>query len=248
MDSGAVDSGAVDSGAEDDDARLHAANLAALQVVLAGAGGWPYERGDGWVAADACAQTRFFSFCVLTEPRVLPCDPRPTVYQGRTGPNGWLVMDLWGRPAAGEVRSPVLMRREPGPLDADPRVLLARTPDGLRDAEQALATGLEAPGLEGVLAPGLLDESVAVAYDRALQAVALAFDDGASIGVYLVGTATAARGRGLGAAVTAASLAALPPRPALLTATTMGRPVYERLGFAAVGRATMVLHDRPTTR
>ena len=227
-----------------DDAARHAANLAALQVVLARAGGWPYERGDGWLAADGCAQTRFFSFCVLTDPRVLPADPRPTVYDGRCGPNGWVVMDLWGRPAAGEVRSPVLMRREPGPVESDPRVLLARTPAGLRDAEQALATGLEAPGLAGVLGPGLLEEPVAVAYDAALQAVSLAFDDGLSIGVYLVGTATAARGRGLGRAVTAASLAALPPRPALLTATTMGRPVYERLGFRVVGRATMVLHDR----
>lgn len=102
------------------------------------------------------------------------------------------------------------------------------------------------PGLAGVLGERLLDEPVAVAYDRGLQAVSLAFDDGASIGVYLVGTATAARGRGLGAAVTAACLAALPPRPALLTATTMGRPVYERLGFHAVGRATTVLHERQT--
>jgi hypothetical protein len=37
---------------------------------------------------------------------------------------------------------------------------------------------------------------------------------------------------------------ALPERPALLTATTMGRPVYERLGFRAVGRATMRLRER----
>ena len=161
-DDDAGDGDAGDDGAADD-AGLHAANLAALQVVLARAGGWPYERGDGWVAVDACAQTRFFSCCVLTDRRVLPTDPRPTVYAGRAGPNGWLVMDLWGRPAPGAVRSPVLMRREPAPLAPDPRVLLARTPDALQQAERALATGLEAPGLVDVLGPGLLDEPLAVA-------------------------------------------------------------------------------------
>lgn len=226
----------------DDPSALHAANLAALQQVLARAGGWPFERGEGWVAADAAAATRFFSFTVLTRDGV---EPAATVYDGRSGPTGWVVMDLWGRPAEGETRHPVLMRRDPAPLPpADPRVVVARTPDELAAAERALAVGLEAPGLTGVLGAGLLDEPVACAYDRSGQAVSVAFDDGTTLGVYLVGTATTARGRGLGAAVTTASLAALAPRPALLTATTMGRPVYERLGFRVVGRATMRLRER----
>jgi len=223
-------------------ARLHAANLAALQEVLARAGGWPFERGDGWVAADAAAATRFFSFTVLT------CDgaePAATVYDGRSGPAGWVEMDLWGRPAPGDVRTPLLMRRDPAPLPPpDPRVVVARTLDQLTAAERALAVGLEAPALAGVLGPGLLDAPVACAYDRDEQAVSVAFDDGTSIGVYLVGTATDARGQGLGTAVTAASMAALPLRPALLTATTMGRPLYERLGFRVIGRATMRLRER----
>lgn len=230
------------------DAGLHAANLAALQEVLAGAGGWPFERGDGWVAADAATTSRFFSFCVVTDERCLPTDPRPCVYTGRQGPTGWTVIDHWGRPAPGDTRSPVLMRREPGPLPADPRVVVGRRVADLDDAEQAARTGLEAPSLGGVLRAGLLDHPVALAYDRGLQAFSLSFDDGASVGTYLVGTAASARGHGLGAAVTAASIAALPARPALLTATTAGRPVYERLGFRVVGRATMVLHERRRTR
>lgn len=229
----------------DDDASLHARNLAALQQVLAAAGGWPCETGGGWVAVDAATDSRFFSSCVLTDARVLPSEPRPSVYDGREGPHGWLVMDLWGRPGPGEVRSPVLMRREPGPLPSDERVVVARTAVEFTDAEQAARTGLEAPGLAGVLGEGLLDGTVARAYDRDLKAFALAFDDGVTIGAYLVGTATAARGQGLGAAVTAAALAALPDRPALLTSTTQGRQVYERLGFRVVGRATMHLRDRP---
>ena len=220
---------------------LHAANLAAFQLLLARCGGWPYEVGDGWVAADAASTSRFFSFTVLTRD---VARPSPTVYDGRTGPTGWVEMDLWGRPGAPGDPTPVLMRREPAPLPPDDRVTVARTPADLAGAEQALRTGLASPGLHGVLTPGLLEHPVAVAHDRELQSVAVAFDDGASIGVYLVGTAPAARGRGLGGAVTAAVVAALAPRPALLTSTTMGRPVYERLGFRPVGRATMRLRER----
>lgn len=221
-----------------DDAGLHAANLAAFQLLLARCGGWPYETGDGWVAADAASASRFFSFTVLTRDGA---QPTPTVYDGREGPTGWVEMDLWGRPGAPVDPTPVLMRRDPAPLPVDDRVVVARS---VAEAEQALRSGLELPSLSGVLTAGLLDHPVALAHDRGLQSFAAAFDDGSSIGVYLVGTATAARGQGLGAAVTAAAVAALPPRPALLTSTTMGRPVYERLGFRAVGRATMRLRAR----
>ncbi len=222
-----------------DDAGLHAANLAAFQLVLARAGGWPHEQGDGWVAADAASAVRFFSFTVLTRDGATPT---PTVYRVRA-PAGWVEMDLWGRPWDGDVRTPVLMRREPGPLPPpDPRVTVARTPAQLAEAERALAAGLEVPGLQGVLGEELLEHPVACAYTPA--AIAVAFDDGTTVGVYLVGTATAARGKGLGTAVTAAAMAALPERPALLTATTTGRPVYERLGFNVVGRATMRRRDR----
>lgn len=98
-----------------------------------------------------------------------------------------------------------------------------------------------------MLGDGLLDAPVTVAYAVLRgqpSSCAVAHDDGTTLGVYLVGTATAARGRGLASAVTAAALAALPDRPALLTSTTAGRPVYERLGFRVVGRATMLLRER----
>lgn len=231
-----------------DEAPLHARNLAAFEIALARAGGWPYEEGDGWVAADAAVDSLFFSFCVLTRDGA---GPRPTVYEGRPGPVGWLVMDMWGRPADGDPPAPVLMRRHPAPLpaSADPRVLVARTPQELRLVERALAVGLEQPALrrDPLLGDDLLDgrtACVAGLVDGEPVACAVAHDDGTSIGVYLVGTAIPHRGRGLGAATTAAALAALPLRPALLTATTVGRPVYERLGFTAVGRATMLLRER----
>jgi GNAT superfamily N-acetyltransferase len=60
---------------------------------------------------------------------------------------------------------------------------------------------------------------------------------GGAAGIYNVTTVEAARGQGIGAAMTVAAArhgAALGFRLATLQASTMGRPVYERLGFRFV--------------
>jgi GNAT superfamily N-acetyltransferase len=60
---------------------------------------------------------------------------------------------------------------------------------------------------------------------------------GGAAGIYNVTTVEAARGRGIGAAITAAAVrhgAAKGLTVATLQASTMGRPVYERLGFEFV--------------
>ena len=48
----------------------------------------------------------------------------------------------------------------------------------------------------------------------------------------------AARGRGVGAAVTWAATLCQPERPAVLVASDDGRPVYERMGYVAIERWT----------
>jgi len=53
-----------------------------------------------------------------------------------------------------------------------------------------------------------------------------------------------ARGRGFGAAITVATMEADPTIPAMLVASDPGRPVYERLGFRALHRATYWLVPR----
>ena len=60
---------------------------------------------------------------------------------------------------------------------------------------------------------------------------------GGAAGIYNVTTVEAARGRGIGAAMTVAAVrhgADLGLDLATLQASTMGRPVYERLGFEFV--------------
>lgn len=78
--------------------------------------------------------------------------------------------------------------------------------------------------------------------------------DGAGVGTSLsvrtarvnnIGAVTvmpAYRGRGIGAALTAAACRAAPALPAVLSATDLGAGVYRRLGFTEVGRP---LHHHP---
>jgi GNAT superfamily N-acetyltransferase len=56
------------------------------------------------------------------------------------------------------------------------------------------------------------------------------------VGVHFVATLPEARGRGYGAAVTARAASVAPTLPAVLQASDLGRPVYERLGFRVVCR------------
>jgi GNAT superfamily N-acetyltransferase len=58
------------------------------------------------------------------------------------------------------------------------------------------------------------------------------------VAIELVATMADARGRGYGEAVTWAATLVDPTRPAVLIASDLGRPVYERMGYVAVSRWT----------
>ncbi len=57
--------------------------------------------------------------------------------------------------------------------------------------------------------------------------------------VEYISTMLAARGRGMGRALTATATSAYPNLPAMLIASDLGRPVYERLGYRAILRYTL---------
>src|SRR5262249_47813553 len=62
--------------------------------------------------------------------------------------------------------------------------------------------------------------------------------------VGFVATLPDARGRGYGEAVTWAATMAAPEVPAVLVASDMGRPVYERMGYVALTRWTFLIGSR----
>jgi GNAT superfamily N-acetyltransferase len=61
-----------------------------------------------------------------------------------------------------------------------------------------------------------------------------------------VATLPDVRGRGFGSAATWAATLADPAVPAVLVATDMGRPVYERMGYVVLDRWTFLVGERPT--
>nr|WP_223244860.1 GNAT family N-acetyltransferase [Streptomyces sp. CBMA156] len=86
---------------------------------------------------------------------------------------------------------------------------------------------LDVPGWRGWL--GRVDGRVA--------GTCLTYDDGQATGVYWVATMPDWRGRGVARAVLRAALAhAHPDRPATLVATSLGEPLYRKLGFVEQAR------------
>ena len=72
--------------------------------------------------------------------------------------------------------------------------------------------------------------------DGAPVATSLAVRTGDTVGIYSVATAPEARGRGIGTAMTWHLLRDADPgwTLAVLQASDMGRPIYERMGFRLV--------------
>ncbi|RAG86732.1 hypothetical protein DN069_04890 [Streptacidiphilus pinicola] len=68
-------------------------------------------------------------------------------------------------------------------------------------------------------------------------AACVTYDDGTAVGFYWVATLPELRSQGAARAVVRAGLDAHPGRPATLTATLLGEPLYRRLGFTERGIA-----------
>jgi GNAT superfamily N-acetyltransferase len=144
-----------------------------------------------------------------------------------------------------------VMARPPGPAPAPPEGVGVRAVAdlaGLRAAERVIVEGFPMAGREGgILPPAVLGLPGYAAWlaqrDGGPAGAVVGFDDGASLGLYYVATLPEHRGRGVARALVRAALAAVPDRPAVLTATPAGEPLYRGLGFRAVGTATWWLRD-----
>ncbi|MFF7725735.1 GNAT family N-acetyltransferase [Streptomyces sp. NPDC008001] len=141
-----------------------------------------------------------------------------------------------------------IMVRPPGPVPAPAiEVIRVERTQELQAAERILIEGFEltrfSPYSPGEMFPATLIEQPGVD-------VFLAVLDGEAVGAgvtvvhdgfgshYWVGTASAHRSRGAGRAVMLGSLAPLANLPVTLTASRLGRPLYESLGFTAVTPST----------
>jgi GNAT superfamily N-acetyltransferase len=116
--------------------------------------------------------------------------------------------------------------------------------EALAVAERVVVEGFPIPrrGRGTLLPPAILTLPGSTAWlarrDGRPAGALTAYDDGASLGMYLLATLPDHRRRGVGAALLAAAAAAAPSRPAVLTATGDGAPLYAACGYASAGRAT----------
>ncbi len=144
-------------------------------------------------------------------------------------------------------RMPVMLR-PPGPV-AEPamEVVRVRAEADLRAAEVAVIAGFELARFEpyraGELFPMTLlgQPGVAVFVARLDGEVAGAAVTAVENGFgshYWVGTPDAFRSRGVGRALMLGSLAPLAGLPVTLTASRLGRPLYESLGFTVAAEST----------
>lgn len=132
----------------------------------------------------------------------------------------------------------------PGPVPAPPPDLLIERvePHNWGDFLDATARGFGMPPemVEALLVPSVLDDDHARLFvgkvDGDAVATAVSIRTGATIGIYNVATVPESRGRGIGTAMTWHLLADADPRweVAVLQASDMGRPIYERMGFSLV--------------
>ncbi|MFF4006658.1 GNAT family N-acetyltransferase [Streptomyces sp. NPDC001717] len=141
-----------------------------------------------------------------------------------------------------------VMLRPPGPVGEPAlEVIRARQTEDLQAAERIVIEGFELAGFEpyrpGELFPAALIEQPGVD-------VFVAKHDGVPVGAgvsvvddgigshYWIATSQSFRSRGVGRAVMLGSLAPLADLPLTLTASKLGRPLYESMGYTVAAPST----------
>ena len=217
----------------------------------------PYTHDDGLVVAWLGDRGLFVNAAVITAP---PSDWNDTIDRiDAVIPPGvvatlvspFATPDLSAR-SWQLVGHPPLMARFPGTAHApamppDLRIHEVVDRAGLEVFERTLVDGYPMPDLQPYQWGRLYDERVLGGPTR----LWIGFVDGHPVAtaaahaaagvndVEMIATLDGSRGRGYGAALTWAATTSDPTLPAILIASDLGRPVYERLGYAALTRWTM---------
>ncbi len=245
-----------------DHARTEAAAFAALTA--ANGGRVHDDAARGWHLRDLGIGSPFGNAALLTRPLT---DELAAGFVGELrgfygdregGP--FLVFSPWRTPDLGahglaRVGHPPLMFRPAGgvaPLAPGLRIVEVADVDTLADFERTLVEAYPAPEMLPWQRGAFMGEAILatawrlyVGYqDGEAVATAAAFVGPNAAVVELVSTRPECRGRGYGAAVTAAATFAEPRLPATLIASDLGRGVYDRLGYLPLQRHTLWLGFR----
>ena len=226
---------------------------------LARARGDRFERIEGELTmTDASTPLPFHNRAVLEQPIV---DVERTVRQLRdfydaagVGPflfdSAWPTPDLRAHGFMLMGRPPLMVRAADRPLpDPPPDLRIVRVEDAetAADLERTLIDGYPAPMLAPferlrLFTPDALEargwHSFVGYFEGRRVAGGSSYVDRQLLRVENIVALPEVRGRGFGAAITAATIAVDPSKPAALVASDLGRPIYERLGFVAMARVS----------
>ncbi len=238
------------------------AEAAAFGAMTAAKGGRVHDDdGAGLHLRDLAVGSPFGNVAALTAPvpesRTAEVVARLRAFYGEVPGGPYLVFSPW--PTAdwtehGMIRvgHPPLMFRPAGPATTTVpglRVGEATDADTLADFERTLIEAYPAPEMQpwargSMFAPGILDSAwrLFVGYEGDEPVgTAGAWVSPAMTLVELVSTRPECRGKGYGAALTAAATVVAPDQPAMLIASDDGRGVYDRLGYLPLSRHTLWL-------
>ncbi|MFE2725662.1 GNAT family N-acetyltransferase [Kitasatospora sp. NPDC059327] len=229
---------------------LQARNSAAFWTATGRSRGHEVIRRGGFVAVDG--DERAGLRILIQEPHLDAGATAELSELTRRAPGAVTVEDPFSSTDLGHLgmrtwQMPVMLRL-PGPV-AEPAldVTRVRQPADLRAAERVVIEGFELDGFEpyrpGELFPATLVEQPGVdVFIASVDGVVA----GAGVSVvadgvgshYWIAASSACRSRGVGRAVMLGALAHLADLPATLTASKLGRPLYESLGYTVASPAT----------
>ena len=252
-----------DTPSDDTLVRAYAEAYADLGEALGAASDAPTVRTDEFVGFDTHQPFPFVNVAVLLRPVVDVNDPVLDEISSFFAPDDdQTPFLLWSATPLPDLRSrnwflmghPPLMIRPVGPADVP-------APDGLelvrvRDTETlatfdtTLIEAYPVPEMAGrrQFGPGVLDAPGwhlwLALLDGDPVGTAAAHVTDAFVDVEWISLRPEARGRRIGEALTWAATLAAPDRPAMLFASDLGRPTYERMGYLGLIRLTLWVGQR----
>ena len=251
--------------ADDNLIKAFVLGYAELMEAMAGASGWPTVRTDRFVAVDAGTPFSFQNCVVPLRPFGTDevddvIGEAESFFRARDGGpfllyGGFPVPDLSGRGWTLMGHPPLMFRPAGGsapPLPEGLAITLVRTEADLEAFITTLVEAFPVPELAGLPLGGYRPAMVDVEgwnlwigrIDDRPVATAAAWVHEGIVDVEWISARPETRGRGVGASVTWAATMADPSRPAMLIASDMGQPVYERMGYLRLTRFTLWVGSR----
>lgn len=235
---------------------LAVGNAVAHWLTMAEVRGWETQVRPGWTAIRADDAHRVLVTARPEDPEALTRELlglfRSWDTRQLTLEDPYLALDLGPYGCESALTMPVMVR-DPAPVMSgapSPSVTVETTEavDATEAVDEAGLAAVERVVVEGFPIPHLLPwrrgGHFPVEYARIPgrrswlarvggepAAACITVDDGAAVGVYWMTTLPELRSRGAAGAVLRTALAAHPDRPATLTATLLGEPLYRHLGF-----------------